>query len=274
MILRQILILIISALVLFFSYRYYSNKFCPTCCSPVDNVSGIGADAASISTSPLLFNWNNEEAITAEGFDELRMNILSKGEEGEAIEITGHYFADEENNTEYEDLGKARAAAVGELLVEEREGLVPILKSKIVEMIDGADTTAFESISYEWISDQKGLDIEENELGETKILFPFNSSDKVENAEVDQYLDRIAEQLKSDKNQRAYLVGHTDSRGEPGPNRTLSERRAKKIRDILRSKGVSRRQIVTSGRGEADPVAPNTNESDRRLNRRVEVIIE
>ena len=51
MMLRQILILIISALVLFFSYRYYSDDFCPSCCTNVENVSSIGAAA----TSPLLF---------------------------------------------------------------------------------------------------------------------------------------------------------------------------------------------------------------------------
>lgn len=273
--LRQFLILIASALVLYFSYDYYKNDFCPRCCTQTEHQGGVEATTAAVSTSPLLFNWNKSEAITAEGFDELRNKILSEGNNGEAIEITGHYFADEENNTDYDNLGLARAAAVGNLLEAEQEGLVMITKAKLVEMIDGADATAFESISYKWISNKESSQerVEVNDIGEAKILFPFNSSDKLDSEAVEQYLDNLAEQLKSDKNKKVYIVGHTDSLGEPGTNRRLSERRAKKIRDILKSKGVPNRQIVPSGRGEADPVAPNTSEASRQLNRRVEIVV-
>ena len=86
-------------------------------------------------------------------------------------------------------------------------------------------------------------------------------------------MDNLADQLKSDNSKKVYIVGFTDSLGEPGTNRRLSERRAKKIRDILKSKGIPHRQIITSGRGEADAIAPNTNESNRQLNRRVEIIV-
>lgn len=269
MMLRQILILIASALVLFFSYHYYSKDFCPDCCSKVEQVSSIGGAA-----SPLLFNWNSGDAIIGEGFDKLRSDILSQGGEGEAIEITGYYFADEENNSEYDNLGIARAIALEKLLIEKKPDLIVIPKSEIADMIKGADSNTFESISYNWISKEESTEerVEVNDLGEAKILFPFNSSDKLDNQAVDNYLNNLADQLKADKDLKAYIVGHTDSVGEPGTNRRLSERRAKKIRDILKSKGVPNRQIVPSGRGEADPIAPNTSKASKQLNRRVEII--
>lgn len=271
MMLRQILILIASALVLFFSHKYYSKDFCPNCCTLVDGASGNGAAAIS----PLLFNWNNGDAITSDGFDALRTQILAEGKDGEAIEIIGHYFADEENTTEYENLGLARAATVGNLLEEKHPGLVMITKSKLVDMIEGADSNTFEGISYTWISNEESTKerVEVNDVGEAKILFPFNSSDKLDSETVDQYLDNLADQLKLENNKKVYIIGHTDSLGEPGTNRRLSERRAKKIRDILKSKGVPNRQIIPSGRGEADPVAPNTSEASRQLNRRVEIMV-
>ncbi len=268
MILRQILILIISALVLFFSHRHMSQEYCPTCCS---ETAVIGKATAG----PLLFNWNSAETITNEKFPALKSAILSDGTEGESLEITGHYFADEVNDTEYENLGLARAVAVSELLKVENPDLKFITKSKLVSMQEGAEANTFESMSYAWISNEDSSKerVEIEETGDARILFPFNSSDKIDSPAVDNYLDSIAEKLKANKELKVYIVGYTDSLGEPGPNRRLSERRAKKIRDILKKKGVAHSQIVPSGRGEADAVAPNTSEASRQLNRRVEISI-
>jgi len=268
MILRQILILIISALVLFFSYRYMSQEYCPTCCNAT-------AVIGKTSAGPLLFNWNSAETITNEKYPALQSAILSDGAEGESLEITGHYFKDEVNDTEYENLGLARAVAVSELLSKENPDLKFITKSKLVSKRDGVESNTFESMSYSWISNEDSSQerVEVEETGDAKILFPFNSSDKIDSPAVDTYLDSIAEKLNADKDLKVYIVGHTDSLGEPGPNRRLSERRAKKIRDILKKKGVAHSQIVPSGRGEADAVAPNTSEASRQLNRRVEISI-
>jgi len=271
MILRQILILIVSALALFFSHRYYSQTFCPQCC--VDKVAVAPIEK---SQDPLLFNWNKAETITNEKFAGYRAGILADGSDGETLEITGSYFADEENDTEYDNLGLARAEAIGLLLKEENNDLQYIIKSEVVDKRDGVETELFKSASFNWISGEESKEerIEIDIIGDAKILFPFNSSDKIDSPEVENYLDSIAEKLKSDNSLTVYIVGYTDSLGEPGPNRRLSERRAKKIRDILRRNGVPRKQIVTSGRGEADAVAPNTSEASRQLNRRVEIKIQ
>lgn len=272
MIIRQILILIISGLVLFFGYRYYKNDFCPGCC--VDAPTAVTGTAA-IAAGPLVFNWGNATPITKDGFQELKTDMLTNNDGTNSIEITGHYFADEKNDSDYENLGLARADAVGELLKEDNPELRIITKSKMVTMQEGAESNEFESISYAWISETDSMKetVEISETGDARILFPFNSSDKIDSPEVKAYLDNVAERLKEDNSLKAVIVGHTDSLGEPGANRRLSERRAKKIRDILKGKGVNSRQILPSGRGEADPVAPNTNEASRQLNRRVEITI-
>jgi outer membrane protein OmpA-like peptidoglycan-associated protein len=76
-----------------------------------------------------------------------------------------------------------------------------------------------------------------------------------------------------DKNIALLLEGHTDNQGEDAYNQTLSENRAKAIKDYLISKGVPSGTITTKGYGESKPIASNDTSKGRTLNRRVEFII-
>ncbi len=75
------------------------------------------------------------------------------------------------------------------------------------------------------------------------------------------------------------LGSHTDSKGTPEYNRTLSQKRAETVVKFLIKKGVDPKRVVAKGYGETQPIAPNTNAdgSDnpegRRLNRRTELKI-
>lgn len=66
------------------------------------------------------------------------------------------------------------------------------------------------------------------------------------------------------------LVGHTDSDGAAIYNRTLSRRRAKTVYSYLLDKGVAAERISFKGEGEENPIADNTTDEGRSLNRRVE----
>ncbi len=265
---KQILILIISVLALFFGHRYYKNDFCPTCC--VESTTAVATTSA-----PLLFNWDNEEPITDAGFDELKVGMLAGMNSNNVLEITGEYFADETNDTEHSNLGIARATEVGELLKLENPDLKYIALGTLVDEREGVRTNKFEGISYDWkeARDDKEMTIEISDTNDAKILFPFNSTDRIESQEVSNYLTSVANRLNDNSDLKAYIVGYTDNIGEPGANRRLSERRAKKIRDILKKQGVAHKQIVPSGRGEADSIASNGTEEGRQLNRRVEITI-
>lgn len=69
------------------------------------------------------------------------------------------------------------------------------------------------------------------------------------------------------------LVGYTDNLGSAARGRELSAQRARAVaaifRDRLADTGI---KVSATGRGEADPVAPNDSEVNRAKNRRVEVI--
>lgn len=67
------------------------------------------------------------------------------------------------------------------------------------------------------------------------------------------------------------IIGHTDYIGENEMNQTLSEKRAKSVKDFFISEGCEAGKLVTKGFGEQKPAATNKNEIGRAKNRRVEL---
>ncbi|MDT8339883.1 MAG: OmpA family protein [Longimicrobiales bacterium] len=104
------------------------------------------------------------------------------------------------------------------------------------------------------------------------ILFDVDSSTL--KAEARSNLSALANSL-SDLESDAVLmvVGHTDATGSDTYNQSLSERRAAAAVSHLAQSGMNPTQIETLGLGESEPVADNTTEAGRSLNRRVEVAI-
>ena len=84
-------------------------------------------------------------------------------------------------------------------------------------------------------------------------------------------LDFAAEALRECPNVRTAAEGHTDSVGNETYNRGLSQRRAESVSDYLASHGVSPNRLQARGYGESRPVADNSTEDGRAMNRRVEL---
>ena len=87
-------------------------------------------------------------------------------------------------------------------------------------------------------------------------------------------MDKIANVLVRYGKTHLTVVGHTDNVGTHQYNQTLSERRSGAVADYLRGKGVIPQRLVSAGQGENTPRATNATEEGRRLNRRVEIVVE
>lgn len=86
-------------------------------------------------------------------------------------------------------------------------------------------------------------------------------------------LKEMATILAENPELKIRIVGHTDADGADAANLDLSKRRAANVKnELVRSFGIDASRIQTDGRGEAEPVAPNTSPSNKALNRRVEFI--
>jgi outer membrane protein OmpA-like peptidoglycan-associated protein len=66
------------------------------------------------------------------------------------------------------------------------------------------------------------------------------------------------------------VAGHTDDQGDAEVNRALSERRAEVVAKHLVRHGVDARRLQAKGYGESQPIAQNSTEAGRKLNRRIE----
>ena len=71
----------------------------------------------------------------------------------------------------------------------------------------------------------------------------------------------------------AVIEGHTDEVGTAADNMQLSQRRAESVVSYLASLGIARSRLQAVGYGETRPIADNSTEIGKRLNRRINAIV-
>lgn len=103
----------------------------------------------------------------------------------------------------------------------------------------------------------------------SNIQFEFNSS--VLKTASYPTLDHIASEMKMDPSVKFILKGYASREGTPHHNFVLSEDRANSVRTYLLNDGVSASDLDAKGFGIKNPIADNSTEAGRELNRRVEV---
>lgn len=86
-------------------------------------------------------------------------------------------------------------------------------------------------------------------------------------------LDALGETMTSFGSTYLRVEGNTDATGPAAANLTLSERRALAVRSYILQgfPGIQASRFQTIGRGSSNPVASNTTEAGRQLNRRTDI---
>ncbi len=111
----------------------------------------------------------------------------------------------------------------------------------------------------------------EGKFSTTGILFDVNS-DKIK-PESYGILKELGGVLKENSTVKVKIVGHTDSDGDDSKNLDLSKRRAQSVKNTLASEfAIEAARMEIDGKGETQPVAPNTTVEGKANNRRVEFI--
>jgi len=220
------------------------------------------------SSLPLAFKWDGEKTILGEGFNAYKDSILNTLRNGEIFEITGYYRSDETNNSTYENLGLARANETRKLFSEIPDSRIRLF-GKLTDAKDDEKTNKFVSTSFKSAVNTKNIkEVDDKAL----IYFPFNSTNKLNNSKIENYLSDVAERvIKS--GEKVSIVGHTDDIGSDESNVILGQRRADVVKNYLISKGVPTSQLIVTSKGEKSPVASNDSSANRALNRRVELKI-
>lgn len=103
------------------------------------------------------------------------------------------------------------------------------------------------------------------------ITFPSNGRDL--RADFYPVLDSVALVLQEFDKTIVAVAGYTDSQGSEAYNQSLSEARANSVASYLRTKKIVPARFQIVGFGEQNPIADNTTEQGRGLNRRVELTL-
>ncbi len=102
------------------------------------------------------------------------------------------------------------------------------------------------------------------------VTFATGSAILTDGAKV--VLDRVAEQLADVPEVNIEVQGHTDNTGSAATNTRLSAARAESVRAYFAAKGVAASRMVSRGYGPSQPKVPNSNSTNRQVNRRVELV--
>ena len=83
-------------------------------------------------------------------------------------------------------------------------------------------------------------------------------------------LQHAAAAIKNAPKARIEISGYTDNVGKASTNKRLSLQRAQSVKTYLVELGVPAWQLTAKGYGPSEPVADNTMEEGRSMNRRIE----
>ncbi|MHB9039171.1 MAG: OmpA family protein [Melioribacteraceae bacterium] len=99
------------------------------------------------------------------------------------------------------------------------------------------------------------------------VNFAFDKSDLL--PESYPVLDNAVKLLNEKPNVNVEIEGYTDYIDTKEYNQKLSEERAQTVKNYLVSKGIAENRLTTIGFGKSNPIADNTTEEGRAMNRRI-----
>ena len=198
---------------------------------------------------------------TTQGIYDSISNYLFKTP-GRQVVIKSYYSGTEENNSDYDNLGLARAEVI-------RAGLLS----------RGINTDLIKTESYEKNLDFKdgesagAIEISITEIeaiapGEFVLHFAFDKSDYIKVDQFESFATKVLEYLQNQQDKNLLITGHTDNIGSSQYNMDIGFSRARNIEKFFVERGLSKGNIVVSSSGENEPVADNDTETGRAANRR------
>ena len=227
--------------------------------------------------APLSFEWSSPFAITNDEFDDFKDSIAAAfGESpGAVVEIIGLYDPQELNNSEYDDLGLARAEEIKQLLLSSGLKRIFRTRSNQDDLSAGLSGNINQAYEFRLVTSEKstpgGFIISE---GRKKLVihFPSNSAKPASDKQVQLAVRKMSKSAKKNS-QKLLVVGHTDNQGDSMDNNKLGLIRATEVKEMLQSYGMEEKDVLAESEGENQPLVTNNTPQGRQQNRRVEIII-
>jgi outer membrane protein OmpA-like peptidoglycan-associated protein len=216
--------------------------------------------------TPIRFNCSDSSPDTETNWEKFKDSLIVNLADDDILEINGYYYSDESYSGTI-DLGHERAQNVLNLLTD-----LPSARTRISSRVKGDSCIHAELnnlITFRYARNTAKIkEIDDK----TIIYFPYGSTKKIDDAEVESYLDEVISRIK-DSGEKVILTGHTDNDGSSSFNIELGERRAVAVQDYFIKKGITPSKVIVRSKGETEPIASNDSEEGRAKNRRTELQI-
>ena len=281
-------IIILSAIFITLGSIFLSMFYCPASAAGGGNTQFSVMDGAfkTAAVAPFTFAKAGTRPTIAKEtraeFSKIANHL--KSNENRSLNLVGNYYSSEKPKGDT-NLGLARAEAIKAELEKlgAPEGSITTSSQKLSSVQTG--DLIYEPVSFEFMEKKTSEVIDAapaltEPKGEVSVLDPYTLrfqtgvSKLTMTPELRSYLDRALAYLKENPGTTLMVTGHTDDEGGAAGNMKLSKDRAAKVRRFLRNNGVGSKQVNYQGKGETSPIAPNTSEDGKRLNRRVEIVIQ
>ncbi len=260
---RSFLIALLALLWLVLGWLYFQdyNK----CCTDKKEVSV--ATTVAEKTGPLLFTWGNSVPNLESGWPGTKDSLALFATDTTSLEIIG-YYCNNATPEESENLGTARANETRKLFAEIPEERITLL-SKGIDCDSSYKSGRFEAVTFNVRKRTENIkEIDDRTL----IYFPPNSTEKLNSIEVESYLTDVANRVKK-TGETVRLTGFTDAVGPAEENLALGKKRADIVKLFLINQGVTTEKVISTSKGEADPIDVNNTVAGRAKNRRTELQI-
>ncbi|MBK8956400.1 MAG: OmpA family protein [Saprospiraceae bacterium] len=124
----------------------------------------------------------------------------------------------------------------------------------------------------EWLQSKSSIIDKNTWFNFDRILFQSGSATL--NNISDEQIENIARIMKAMPKVEFKIGGYTDNVGDPQGNLELSKARADAVMQALIARGIDAARLSSEGYGQEHPVADNSSEAGRELNRRVAIRVE
>ena len=137
----------------------------------------------------------------------------------------------------------------------------------------------FKSLKFDFKEGRENMELDinlskiEKQSKETLNNIFFDTGSAKLRPDSDVELKKLTEMLKRNAKLAVEISGHTDDVGNDKANLDLSNLRAKAVVDYLKQNGIQESRLVAIGYGETQPKVKNDSETNRQLNRRIELKI-
>ncbi|MEL6867901.1 MAG: OmpA family protein [Bacteroidota bacterium] len=281
------LLALLSVVWLFGGTWWLSNTFCGVNTTIPKGFSL--SDGAFKTTAVEAFSFGHSDAELAFQEDMKRALkstavYLSENTDRQLV-LSGLYTKAERNDTEYNDLGMARATKVKAVLVDSGADADRIsIDSRSVDNLSFLNKKLYDGVQFNFVDvpaeeDSNGSPKEEPALDpiDQKLIINYEDRDfeyLPDGATEDLFRNWLL-YIRNKPGARVVVLGHSDELGSPAANERMANLMANKVRRVLRDEYSFRTPEVTArSRGARQPIADNDTAEGRRQNRRVELWIE